>query len=72
MYLSPFLSLSLFLFLLGKMDQRSAFCLGGAKIHDYPDLFQESSEEDLYIDPLLIISFKNIMQKNLLDFLYRI
>ena len=53
------------------MDQRSTFCLGGTKIHDYPDLFQEGSEEDLYIDPLLIISFKNVMQKNLLDFLYR-
>lgn len=54
------------------MDQRSAFCLGHTKIHDYPDLFQGDSEEDLYIDPLLIISFKNVMQKNLLDFLYRI
>jgi len=57
------LSLSLFLFVLGKMDQRSAFCLGGTKIHDYPDLFQKGSEEDLYIDPLLIICFKNVMQK---------
>lgn len=54
------------------MDQRPAFCLGSIKIHDYPNLFQESSEEDLYIDVLLIISFKNVMQKNLLDFLYRI
>lgn len=66
------LSLSLFLLVLGKMDQRSAFCLGGTKITDYPDLFQEGSDEELYIYPLLIISFKNVMQINLLDFLYRI
>lgn len=41
-------------------------------MHDYPNLFWESSEEDLYIEPLLIISSKNVMQENVLDFLYRI
>lgn len=55
------LYLSLFLFVWGKMDQRPAFCLGSTKIHYYPNLFQESSEEDLYIDVLLIISSKNVM-----------
>lgn len=53
------------------MDQRSAFCLAGTKIHDYPNLFWEGSVEDLYIEPLPIISSKNDMQENDLDFLYK-
>lgn len=65
-------SLSFLICIRQKIDQRNASCLGGTKIHDYPDLFQEGSEEDLYSDPLLITPFQNVLQKNLFDFLYRI
>lgn len=41
-------------------------------MHDYPNIFWDGSEEDFYIEPLLIISSKNIMQEKVLDFLYRI
>lgn len=64
MYSPPFLFLFSYLYW-EKIYQRSAFCLRGTKIHDYPDIFQKGSEEDLYIDPLLIMSFKTLCSKPL-------